>query len=425
MKKIATLSLFALIIISTVFAAAPTSLIIVPYDGISGIPVGSNYYHSDTSGTWERNTPQGKGESNVNYTDTEMLGIIMFLNSGTSVTMKGKITVTVTCANGFYLQSQSNPNYKRPFEITLFDSWNATGSQGHKISESEPTFTVDIDKTDTSSGNAQIHFDVCIRLPGTVDYDTNECTKDGIIYPLSVLSDYSAIVTFNVKYEPESSDYGTALEKTVTLPFGGFYESNKSTSSKTGTVSMSIVLNSDAYNIDIKSKLGQTISLGSMYYTMMLGSGITSTTQNNAIFLSSSANPEDKNAEKFALVKDDLSASDAKTALNSVGFKIKVTSYENTSSSITFDGTTYFDTSLAPSDISTGSGSAGARVKATQTLTSTEYIIPNLYKEYMKAGNRSYFSYSGSMELELDDNVITMLEGRYTATVYVHVMSYK
>lgn len=439
MKKLSVILVLSLIAISAVLAAVNVdTLIIVPYDGISGIPVGSNYYDSDTSGTWAYGSPEGEKcskendsstASRSNYTDTEMLGIIMFLKSGdgnsNNVQMDGKITVTVTCANGFYLQSQSNPNYKRPFEITLFDSWNKTGAKGHKVSESEPTFTVELNNvTGSDWNNKQIHFDVCIRLPGTVDYTTNECTKDGIIYPLSVLEDYSAIVTFNVKYEPDKG-YGNTIESTVTLPFSGFYESNEDTKYKNGAVSMSIVLNSDAYNIDIKNKIGQTVSLGSIYYTMMVGKDTSSTPYNTAIFLSSSANAEDKTATKFALVKDDLKATDAHTALNSIGFKIKVTSYEDTSSSVTFDGTTYFDKSLAPSKISTVSGSPGDRKKATQTLTSTDYIIPNLYTEYMASGNRSYFYYSGSMELELDDNVITMLEGRYTETVYVHVMSYK
>ena len=430
MKKLSVILVLSLIAISAVLAAVNVdTMMVVPYNGISGIPVGSNYYHSDTSGTWETYYVKNKSnpEKSVNYTDEEMLGIIMFLNkdntsNGNDVVMKGKITVTVTCANGFYLQSQSNPNYKRPFEITLYGK-----DGGHKISESEPTFTVDLSSelVGNDPGNKQIHYDVCIRLPGTVNYTTNECTKDGVIYPLSELSDYSAVVTFNVKYEP-SSGYGTTtVEKNVTLPFAGYYKSEEKAYSEQGTVSMSIVLNSDAYNIDIKNKIGQTVSLGSIYYTMMLGKDINYTSQNTAIFLSSSPDPEDKSETKFALVKDDLKATDAHTALNSIGFKIKVTSYEDTSSSVTFDGTTYFDKSLAPSKISTVSGSPGDRKKATQTLTSTDYIIPNLYTEYMASGNRSYFYYSGSMELELDDNVITMLEGRYTETVYVHVMSYK
>ncbi len=447
MKRIPAILILSIVLIPAVFAAdGPTSLVVLPYDGISGIPLGSNYYDSDVGGTWASGLPSGTkytpGTSTTdraNYTDTEMLGIIMFLNSGTTVSMKGTITVTITCPNGFYLQSQSNPNYKRPFEIMLFDSWNSKGSKGTKISEAEPTKTITLSSvvTDSTSNNAQIHFDVVLRLPGTVNYDTDECEKDGILFPLSELDDYSAVVTFNVRYEPESG-YGDPLEKTVTIPFSGFYESSNETTAQKQAVSMSIVLNSEASNIDIKNKLGKTINIGSIYYNMMVGTDsdykrVTSTTNNAAIFFSSSSDPYDTKATKFALVKDDVGAADALTSLNSIGFKLKVTSYED-SSSVTFDGTTYF---VSPegsgTSMSTVDGSPGDRKKSTQVITSTEYIIPYLYREYMKSKpdgwsiteSRTYFYYSGSIELIMDDNVVTMQSGRYIETVYVHVMSYK
>ncbi len=437
MKRILTFFTLFLVFIclaySYSFSNEPNTLIIVPFNAVSGIPVGSDYYKSDESGTWQGGSPvSSKG---ANYTDVEMIGIIMFMNAtGTGnesqVDMNGNITVTVTCPNGFYLQSQSNPNYKVPFEIMLFDSWNSTGSKGHKISEEEPTINVSItNKTDGgNSDNKQFHFDVVIRLPGTVDTNTNECTKDGVIYPLAVLDDYSAVVTISVKYECTTSGKTNVLEKTVTVPFGGYYDGSSDPAAKEGTVSMNIVLNSEASNIDIQNKLGRTINIGSMYYAMMVGkddSGA-STSLNSAIFLSSSSDPYDESATKFALVKDDVGATEALTSLNSVGFKLKVTSYED-GTSRTFDGTTYFPTSSQPSpgSISAASGYPGNRKKSTQTLTSDVFIIPDMYAEYMATGNQVYFSYSGSIELELDDNVVTMQSGRYIETVYVHVMAYK
>lgn len=446
MKRILSFLILSVVLFSAVFAAnGPTSLVVLPYDGISGIPLGSNFYDSDVGGTWADGLPSGSKltpkthtSDRANYTDTEMLGIIMFLNSGNTVSMKGTITVTITCPNGFYLQSQSNPNYKRPFEIMLFDSWNDKGSKGTKISEAEPTKTITLTSavSDSTKNNAQIHFDVVLRLPGEVKYDTDECEKDGILFPLSVLDDYSAVVTFNVKYEPDNG-YGDPLEKTVTIPFSGFYESSQSTTAQKQAVSMSVVLNSEAYNINIKEKLGKTINIGSIYYNMMVGTDsdykkVSSTTNNAAIFFSSSSDPYDTKAAKFALVKDDVGATDALTSLNSIGFKLKVTSYEDNTASVTFDGTTFF---LSPngsgSSISTVDGSPGDRKKSTQVITSTDYIIPNLYKEYMKSysnyiyESRTYFYYSGSIELIMDDNVVTMQSGRYIETVYVHVMSYK
>lgn len=432
MKRILILFTLILILISFAYSYSssnePNTLLITPFNAVSGIPVGTNYYKSNINGTYQNGDPSGSKGSN--YTNVEMIGIIMFMNttagqaSENQVDMKGTITVTVTCPNGFYLQSQSNPNYKVPFEIMLFDSWNSTGSKGYKISEEEPTINVEINKSDGgSSGNRQFHFDVVLRLPGTVDYDTNECEKDGVIYPLSVLDDYSAVVTISVKYVPET---GTAIEKTVTVPFGGFYESKTSTSAKSGTVSMNIVLNSDASNIDIKSKLGKSVNIGSIYYAMMVGKDTYGKSSlNSAIFFSSSSDPYDQNATKFALVKDDIGATDALTSLNSIGFKLKVTSYEDGSKSRKFDGTTYFTKPTPTDQISIRGNNAGVIYKSTQTLSSDVYIIPDMYAEYMATGNQVYFSYSGSIELEMDDNVVTMQSGRYIETVYVHVMAYK
>ena len=244
-----------------------------------------------------------------------------------------------------------------------------------------------------------------------------------------MLDDYSAVVTISVKYECKTSGKTKVLEKTVTVPFGGYYDDSANPTAKEGTVSMNIVLNSEASNIDIQNKLGKTINIGSMYYAMMVGKDYESgktTSLNSAIFLSSSSDPDDTSATKFALVKDDVGATEALTSLNSVGFKLKVTSYED-GTSRTFDGTTYFPSSgFAPSEsISVVSGYPGNRKKSTQTLTSDVFIIPDMYAEYMATGNQVYFSYSGSIELELDDNVVTMQSGRYIETVYVHVMAYK
>lgn len=442
MKRILTFFTLILVFISFAytydFSNEPNTINIIPFNAVSGIPVGSDFYKSDEKGEWVSGSPTStKG---VNYTNDEMIGIIMFMRTvGTStgqVDMNGNITVTVTCPNGFYLQSQSNPNYKVPFEIMLFDSWNSNGSQGHKISEAEPTINVSINNKSAggTTDNQQFHFDVVIRLPGTVDTTTNECTKDGVIYPLAALDDYSAVVTISVKYKctPPTTTTGetNVQEKTVTVPFGGYYDGSANPTAKEGTVSMNIVLNSEASNIDIQNKLGKTINIGSLYYAMMVAKNpnYSTTSLNSAIFLSSSSDPYDTSATKFALVKDDVGATEALTSLNSVGFKLKVTSYED-GTSRTFDGTTYFPTSgFTPSEnISVASGNPGDRNKSTQTLTSYVFIIPDMYAEYMAAYNdkQVYFSYSGSIELELDDNVVTMQSGRYIETVYVHVMAYK
>ena len=446
MKKIVLISFVLFISIFSCFATAPNTLVIVPYDAVSGIPVGTNLYHSQAGGVWGFKSKLDSDADSPNFSDKEMIGLIQFMyvdEDGSpqvsNITMNGTITVTITCPNGFYLTSQSNPYYKRPFQILLRpnngdDGW--TTQKSKMVTEDQPTQTFTVNVTDRN----HVHFDVAISLPGKTENSTKECTVTSstgqtTIYPLADLTDYSAVVTFDVKYEGTDEDGNeVVLEKTLTIPFSGYYDSTATSQSPhTRTenydgVSMNIILNSEAYNIDIKNKRGTWIDIGEFYFNMMLGQTTTEPDTIAVIFFSSSENPYDTSAEKFTMVHDDVTASTPLTTQNSIGFTLKTTNIDNTSETKEFDGTTYLKTN--------GDG----------TLSSEDdYIIPKFteYKmydfyshnatdywgdTYVARGDgvslRSTLRYSGRIEIKLDNNDITMLQGRYTETIYVHVMVY-
>lgn len=424
-KKSLSLLLLVFICIFSIFAAqTPNQLVIVAYDGVSGIPVGANYFHADTGGVWKWKTKSSSNASSKDYSDTEMIGLIQFYyvegSSRQNIAMNGTITVTITCPNGFYLTSQSNPNYKRPFEILLSPGdWTTEGSK--KVTEDQPTQTFTIN---VNSRN-HVHFDVVISLPGETENSTKECTVTSstgktTIYPLDDLSDYSAVVTFDVTYTPTE---GEAKSETLTLPFSGYYDSSVKTPSPHTTsngydgVSMNIILNSEAYNIDIENKRGTWIPIGDFYFNMMLGQidEESDTSKKAAIFFSTSENPWDTNAEKFTMVHDDVKTNTPLTTQNSIEFTLRTVNLDKTSEIMTFDGTTYFE----KSDGATGS-----------EIDETKYIIPDftadkMYDYYSDGKSvRGYFNYKGRIEIMLDNNDITMLQGRYTETIYVHVMVY-
>lgn len=427
MKKIFLLSILLLFALFTVFAADP-QLLIVAYDGISGIPVGTNYYHAAEGGEYMDGTKSAATKDSKNFTNDEMIGLIQFHcvsnNSAVSISMKGKITVTVNCPNGFYLVSQSDPNYKRPFQILLRSSWGSS----QLITEDNPTLTFDVDM----SYIYELHFDVAISLPGTTENSTKECTvtKDGgktVIYSLKDGTDYSAVVTFDVKYVPSDSSANT-IKDSVTLPFSGYYDSTKDepkpkTLEKNGGdgVSMSIILNSEAYNIDIKNRRGVWIPIGELYFNMMIGKHLYTDTK-AAIFFSSSENPTDKSAEKFTMVHDEVGATTVLSSQNSIGFKLRVIDDENTSNITTFYGDTYFDT-----DNVSSSDYIYFYYDSDKDLSKLKTDYMSSYYTYSRSEDqvRSYFRYSGKIEIMLDNNGITMHQGRYTETIYVHVMVYK
>ena len=423
MKKIIVLSLSLLF---TVFALSATNqCIIVAYDGVSGIPVGANYYHADAGGAWDedKNRNPSAYPNSKGYGATEMIGLIQFLNenngSVSNITLNGTITVSIYCPNGFYLTSQSNPNYKRPFEIILAPSANWSKEGSKKVSAESPTQSFTVNKT-----IAHVHFDVVIRLPGTTDDTTKECTVNNVVYPLIEEDDYSSVVTFEVKYYPSGSSTAT-ITKSLTVPFSGYYSpSTKDTSAHNGdkyaNISMNILMNSEAYNIDMKNKCNVWIPIGELYFNMMFGKKLqSSVTKNAAIFFSSSENPLDENAEIFTMVHDDVGVDMPLSSLNSKTFTLRVVS-EADGSYRTFDGTTWFDDSLSDTEMDE------KYIYFNNDDVKTDYMYDYYTTEGSKAEQvRSYYRYSGRIEIMLSDNDVTMYEGRYTETVYVHIMVYQ
>ena len=422
MKKILVLSLLLLLVIFSVSAADNYQCIIVAYDGVSGIPIGSENYLADTDGTWG-----SKNDSKSNYGDTDMIGLIQFLNvtgdSHSTITLNGKITVTIQCPNGYYLTSQSNPNYKRPFEIVLFPNSNRISGGAKKISENSPTAEFTVNGT-----YDHFHFDVVIRLPGDVDDNTQECTVGNVAYPLIEEDDYASVVTFDVKYYPSGSSTAT-ITKTVTIPFAGYYKKGQ-TAAHNGdgyaNISMSIIMNSEAYNIDMKNKCGVWIPIGELYFNMMFGKKLkSSVTKKAAIFFSTSEDPFDKNAETFTMVHDevhdDVGVDVPLSSLNSKTFTLRVVSDED-GTYRTFDGKTYFNTDYTEENMDK------YYIFFNQADVKTDYMWDYYQQDtdYEKAKQvRSYYRYSGKIEIMLADNDITMHEGRYTETIYVHVMVYQ
>lgn len=436
MKRIMTSFLLLLIIPIALFA--DVSIDLAPYYAFAGIPVGSDAYQGGNG--WIKNnnkyyvtTWQPTGNNKDKITDVEMIGL--FKVSGLSKKITSPITVTVSAPNGLYMESQSEPAYRRPIEIWLFPKYDRAGQTAVKLSDDNKskTFFSDASTTKTYSYSS-VWFDVALVLPGKLNTSTNEIevtASDGTVtyYRLVDATDYSCLATFTVTY-------GTKSE-TITIPFTGYYDSTKNTSSKNGQykqecdVSMNIVMNSNAYNINMKDDQGKWIDVGEI--SVLAGAEINNINgavvlnpQYPVVFFSSSSNPLTQ-GDEFVMTLDSLKATDALTSQNSLGFDLRVGVPELTSTVdeaaysqtgyLTFDGTAYMNaTLLGYTNTSTYK----------QYFVDAGFIIPK--KETAKTSNggvhkdTTYYYYSSRLEMQLDTSDVTMVAGRYTGDIYVHVL---
>ena len=440
MKRILTSFLLLLIIPIALFADVRIDL--APYYAFAGIPVGSDVYQGGSG--WTENykkynvtTWEPNGTHLTDITDVEMIGL--FKISGLNLNITSPITVTVSAPNGLYMESQAEPSYRRPIEIWLFPKYyvsgSATSDNAVKLSEDNKsqTFFSDASSTKTYRYN-NVWFDVAIVLPGKLNKETNEIevtASDGTVtyYRLIDATDYSCLATFTVTY-------GTKSE-TLTIPFTGYYDSTKNTTSKNGQykqecdVSMNVVMNSNAYNINMKDDQGKWIDVGEISVlagaeSLTINGATVINVQYPVVFFSSSANPLTQ-GDEFVMTLDSLKATDALTSQNSLGFDLRVgvpeltqtddSAVYSTTGYLTFDGTAYMDsTLLGYTNTSTYK----------QNFADAGFIIPHKYTAYTSSGgvqkNTVYYAYSSRIEMQLDTSDVTMVAGRYTGDIYVHVL---
>ena len=123
------------------------------------------------------------------------------------------------------------------------------------------------------------------------------------------------------------------------------------------------------------------------------------------MFLSSSPSA-DIAGEKFVMVKDDLGYDTQLTSVNSINFEVQMVD----SSGVTklFDGTDKVD--LAGSITSLPSNFISLVGKSTSVYFNSQRTT------------MTYSQYEGEMQVKLERNDVTLLEGRYEGEIYIHVL---
>ena len=398
MKKL-ILIISLLFVLLTGLGALP-SFVYAPYSGFAGIPIGNTHYKGGS--TWAEN---GGEDSDDTYANAEMLALVSLYPIDSSSFNKS-FTVSVTCPNGMYMVSMSQPTFKRPFEIYLYPvAKHATLTDNNpiKLSNSNPIAVYTPGFTSTG-GNVGFWFDVVLVLP--VDEDTSErkgmdtendrLVVDGNVYPLARTNDYSAIVTISIDFE------GASDPISFTMPFTGYYNGspNPHNSAAALPVALDINVYPEATNISLDiANRGKWIDIGHLVFLL-------NSTKDASIFLSSSSDPFVA-GDEFSLKKDDLSHTAQLTSVNSIGFTARLA---DTNGNVNlFEGNEFI------SPTASYDRSVPDNFVKLETVTTAKFNNEN-------HGNVSYKEYQAEVSIMLDSVDTTLLSGRYEEEIYCHVL---
>ena len=398
MKKL-ILIISLLFVLLTGLGALP-SFVYAPYSGFAGILIGNIHYKGGS--TW---ASSGGEDSDDTYANAEMLALVSLYPIDSTYFNKS-FTVSVTCPNGMYMVSMSQPTFKRPFEIYLYPvAKHATLTDNNpiKLSNSNPIAVYTPGFTSTG-GNVGFWFDVVLVLP--VDEDTSErkgmdtendrLVVDGNVYPLARTNDYSAIVTISIDFE------GASDPISFTMPFTGYYNGspNPHNSAAALPVALDINVYPEATNISLDiANRGKWIDIGHLVFLL-------NSTKDASIFLSSSSDPFVA-GDEFSLKKDDLSHTAQLTSVNSIGFTARLT---DTNGNVNlFEGNEFI------SPTASYDSSVPDNFVKLETVTTAEFNNEN-------HGNVSYKEYQAEVSIMLDSVDTTLLSGRYEEEIYCHVL---
>ena len=437
-------SIFILLLgLSCIWAA---NISIIPYSGANDVNMASVKFQGTVSGfknsgsnvwTDENLSAYDSEKSKSYYCDDHMVaaGGVYGVNDSES---GKKVSITVNCASGFYFRSLSHPNSIRPFELILVPRYHDGWRLGDVTHTGDPilfndsynnkTRDITYDFNRWTTGNPRIWFDIILVLPldETPISNSNYIEAYGRRYALMPAQDYTAIVEITVEWP------GAETQKLI-IPFSGYYTG---TTNDTGeevpqSVSFQVSTTAAASNLTISNQGNPRVEIGAIDFILnpkqeeLIDEGWGADTYNvwyydddyTKIFLSSSNDPYDADADEFQLIHTSvMSGQTPMTNYNHIGFDIYVDGDE---------GEGLNDGESAPSGIR----NVIRQFTGTDNVSSGDVsnaIIPIRVREtntHVNNNRYEYFKYSGKMYVQIDTPVSTMLPGSYMGNVYVHVVT--
>ena len=463
MKKIIVLILITFLSFS-LFAGAPG---VNPKRGGFGIDMASTFYNFEDNYSSIRYSGSADGYNTYGDDHIVALGGVWKMDSEQNESQH-EMVVTVTCPNGFYFESISNPGARRPFELyaVINESYsNSSGNSGEtdnngrthnnyvrkRLAEGENVFDYTYDfitpsnKWDTEWINSEYHvhparrldedykyqymwFDLVLCLPYDGTQGTSYVSSDGRMnyngrsYNLIEADDYSAIITVRVEWNGQVAE--------TTIPLGGYY--SKNITSMDTTTSLSVRPMASASNLSIETMQGVQVdiadinfmAIGTIYETETYEhdygydwtswddeTTFTINTYHNQpsyyLFLSASRNPFEEDSEGFRLVRTNRGYSESPYSEDYVGFDLRLTTNVISDDSVSSGSYKDFD---------------GTDYMLDSNTLSDAIKIP--FKGYGGTGDTvRYAQYEGTVSIIMDQKNTIMNDGLYQEEVYVHIVS--
>lgn len=355
------------------------------------------------------------------------------------------LTVTAECSSNFEFVSQSNPIYRRPFEIEIIPRVSLNGFSNpsteyiYPLGNSSNTMTVDIPANVSDDYNNRLEMiaaDMVIVLPYDYSkygsgggYFSGGLTYNNATYALADLNDYTAVVTMTVTL---SFDYsyrvnGQWVNKTysdtrvMTIPFSGYYSSSGSGDKLEESISLFVSPTNSAANLDLRVQ-GRWITVGNLTF-MYIDNSVPAVDNSNAdivsIFLSSSPYPNVQGSSEFRMIHEN--ATNVITNTNSLGFTARITGTgadyndislgSSVSNTVEFDGLAYTENIMHYN----ANGDIAGDKDVVKTLCNYGYVS-NVPAE------RHFHTFEGEVQIMFDES--DMLQaGIYRGYVYVHAVT--
>lgn len=457
MKYFCLVVLYFVLSIAPIYSVSESDFYIAPYGGIN--------VNLDAPVSWRNPVPtqtiESKDSGNV-FSDDQIIVIggidnlriyrewLSIVNEVEEYGILVSFDSESSEGEYFWFTKQSDPEFRRPFQIQLTGRIVDDGLHGELVGDQYSDYGVissaveEVFEATTSRGflqgigdffdiiftgstiNYSVLYEFGIILPGDI---TNGILTldDGTTYPIATGDDYSAEITVTAQLVDISSGVNNPKrignERTFVLPISGYYDPRFGDGEASGDdVSASLYVNTSARaaNIDLIHDRGNAIDIASIDFSIFnLSDSFTSGEYDKSVFLflSSSSNPFDTEAREFRFVQDGVGFGDAITESNSIGYTITVIPSSDTVNhdssglikTITFDGTDYL----------TADGSHPTEEKRVYTAHYDEKL-----GELASGRTVHWHSYSGDVKLSLEQNHTTLMNaGAYKSTVYVHVVT--
>ena len=434
MKKVFLSFASMFLVVSSLFSGKVDNQYLAPMPGTGNISLSNKNYQMDENSTFSQEYTASSTFDGTKYGDFNIIAIggVKFENEDWT-TPKGETVqfkITATCPEGFFFVSQSNPAYKRPFELFLAVKPSPNdGIIGGKLIALNDTekFDDQISLQYTTQDwwppyqfTANPMFDIILCLPS--DVVNGSVTYKNKTYVLKEDSDYIAYV--NIRFEATYD--GNTYVKEMVIPFTGYYSSS-SAYNDIEMCSMGIDPKPAAANINMEmvDVAFHVADVNFLHNAHIHESDYSS--HNAGFFLSSSANPQGA-ASEFMMVHEDYDpVSGNLNNTNSLQYIVRVEEYGGHGRSYTFDGTETLSEAFDGTD-----GFGAVSEKSWNDINSMiesgtdskKYIQPWMYEEitHSSVANRYYHQFQGGVYVVLNSHSGILREGLYKSNIYFHVM---